>query len=187
MSDTKKTEVLLGKLHKIIIDTKTNTGIFGNKSFDKEQLLSLIEDIKYSLPNELKEARKILDNADKIMQDANIDAKKLIKSAEEQAEMLLSEHNITRLAKEEEEIKRKEVKEFVMHMRDGALNYADNCLSDVEEVLNASIEQISYITKTLEDKLSEELERIYENRQEIRSGELYDGENNREFDEEDNY
>ncbi|MFI3231662.1 MAG: hypothetical protein R3Y29_08970 [bacterium] len=176
MSNYRKIENLLDTLNDIVNDMRP--GLFGNKSFDKDEIFKIIDDIKYGLPKELKEAKKIIDNADKIMQDAHIDAKKLIKSAEEQSEKLVSEHNITRLAREEEELKRREVKEFVLGMRDGAVTYADNCLSDVEEVLQSSLEEINYITKTMEEKLTLELERIYTNRQEIRTSDLYEKDNN---------
>ena len=93
--------------------------------------------------------------------------------AEEDAQAMVSEHNITKMAKLMEENKRKEMKEYVTEMRDGAINYADSCLLDVEKILQDSLKEITYITKNMEERLSQELERVYKNRHEIKMEDLY--------------
>lgn len=172
MQEYKKVDDLIDELFAMIDESKTG-GIFGGKGLDKEEAFTILDEIRYNLPRELKEAKKILDNADKILQDANLEANKIIKMAEEEAQTLVSEHNITRLAQMMEENKRKEMKEYVTEMRDGAINYADSCLLDVEKILQQSLAQINHITKNIEDSLSQELDRIYKNRQEIKMDDLY--------------
>lgn len=172
MQEYRKVDDLIDELFTMIDESKSGS-IFGGKGLDKEEAFNILDDIRYNLPRELKEAKKILDNADKILQDANLEANKIIKMAEEEAQTLVSEHNITRLAQMMEENKRKEMKEYVTEMRDGAINYADSCLLDVEKILQQSLMQINHITKNIEDSLSQELDRIYKNRQEIKMDDLY--------------
>ncbi len=172
MQEYTKVDDLIDELYNIINESKSGS-IFGGKGLDKEEAFQILEDIRYNLPRELKEAKKIIDNADKILQDAELEANKIIKMAEEEAQVIVSEHNITRIAKAREEEKRKEMKEYVTEMRDGAINYADRCLLDVEKILQQSLDEIVYITKNMEEKLAQELNRVYKNRQEIKIEDLY--------------
>lgn len=173
MHEYERVDDLLDDLFQLISQSKSGILFCGGKNLDKDEAFNILEDIRYNLPRELKEARKIIDNADKILQDANIEANKIMKIAEEQAEMMVSEHNIMKMAKEREEIKRREMKEFVMEMREGAINYADKCLLDVERVLHNSLNEINYIVKHMEERLSQEIDRIYKNRQEIKIEDIY--------------
>ncbi len=172
MQEYTKVDDLIDELFTLISESKSGS-LFGGKGIDKDEAFNILEDIRYNLPRELKEAKKIIDNADKILQDANIEANKIIKMAEEEAEAMVSDHNITKLAKMMEEEKRKEMKEYVNEMRDGAINYADSCLLDVENILQDSLNQINYISKNIEEHLSKEIERVYKNRQEIKMDDLY--------------
>lgn len=170
-SNFPKIDDLLEDLYNIIDDSRG--GIFTNKPIDKDEVFNIISDIRYGLPRELKEAKKIIDNVDKIIKDAQLEASKLIKLAEEEAEILVSRHEITKMAREREELEREKVNDFVIEMREGAIGYADECLQDIEDILQQSLDQITHISKTMEDKLSDELDKIYKNRQEIRMEDLY--------------
>lgn len=172
MQEYTKVDDLIDELF-AIIDSSKGGSLFGGKGIDKEEAFNILEDIRYNLPRELKEAKKIIDNADKILQDANLEANKIIKMAEEDAQAMVSEHNIIKLAKIMEENKRREMKEYVTEMRDGAINYADRCLLDVEKVLQGSLNEINHIAKTIEERLSIEIERVYQNRQEMKIDDLY--------------
>lgn len=170
-SNFPKIDDLLEDLYQIVDEARG--GIFSGKGIDKDEIFNIISDIKYALPRELKEARKIIDNVDKIINDAHLEAEKLVKLAEEEAEILVSRHEVTKLAREREELEREKVNDFVIEMREGAIGYADECLQDVEDILQNSLNQITQISKTMEDKLSDELDKVYKNRQEIRMEDLY--------------
>ena len=76
MQEYKKVDDLIDELFAMIDESKTG-GIFGGKGLDKEEAFTILDEIRYNLPRELKEAKKILDNADKILQDANLEANKI--------------------------------------------------------------------------------------------------------------
>lgn len=173
MNDYTKIEDLLEDLYQIIEETKSG-GIFGGgKGIDKESAFNILEDIRYHLPREIKEAQKIIDNADKILKDAKHEATKIIRIGEEEVERMVKDHSITKLVKQDEEIRREEVNNFVVGMREGAIRYADQCLGEVEMILQEAINEIGRVTKDTEDKLGNELNRVYQNRQEIKKEELY--------------
>ena len=172
MQEYTKVDDLLDDLFTLINESKSGS-LFGGKGIDKDEAFNILDEIRYNLPRELKEAKKIIDNANKILQDAHLEADKIIKMAEEKVQVLISNHNITKMAKAMEENKRREMKEYVTEMRDGAINYADSCLLDVEKILQESLKEINYITKNMEERISQEIERIYKNRQEIKIDDLY--------------
>ena len=98
MQEYAKVDDLIDELFTLISESKSGS-LFGGRGIDKDEAFNILEDIRYNLPRELKEAKKIIDNADKILQDANLEANKIIKMAEEEAQAMVSEHNITKLAK----------------------------------------------------------------------------------------
>lgn len=173
MNEYAKLNDLLDDLYQLIDESKPSSLFGGSKAFDKEEAFEILSEIKYSLPREMKEALKIIENANKIQKDAEHKATKIIKLAEEEVQKLVSEHNIVKLANEQSEIKRAEVREFVIEMREGAINYADKCLLEVEKTLQSSLAEIVHIANSLEDNFSNEINRVYQNRQEIKTEDLY--------------
>lgn len=67
---------------------------------DKEKLLDLINDISLAIPEELREAKSIIEDRDRIINDARRQAEAKIKEAEHKVVALIDEHEITRKANE---------------------------------------------------------------------------------------
>ena len=170
MSDYAKIEDLLEELFELINDCKATT-FFGGKVIDKEIAFGIINDIRMNLPQEIKEAKKIIDNANKIIQDADYRAGQIIKQAEEIVEKLISEHEITKMARERDEQAKLEIQEYVRNMRIGTLTYADNCLINIEKELQESLNKLSNNFRVIEEIISNEINTIYQNRQELRQNE----------------
>lgn len=167
MQDYTRVDDLLEDLYQII-EAHKGGGFFGGKSFDKDEAIAILEDIRNNLPRELKDANKILKNATKIIEDAEYEAKRIIKSAEEKAEFLASEHNIIRIAEEKAQIAKKEASEFYIGTKTAAVNYADSSMSDAERSLQQSLEEISLIFKAMEERLNSEIDAIYKDRQQMK-------------------
>ena len=167
MQDYTRVDDLIEDLYQLIEEHKGG-GFFGGKSFDKDEAISILDNIRNNLPRELKEANKILKNASKIIEAAEYDAKKIIKTAEEKAEFIASEHNIIRIAEEKAQIAKKEASEFYIGTKRAAINYADASMSDAEQSLQQSLEEISAIFKGMEERLTAEIDAIYKDRQQIK-------------------
>lgn len=144
---------------------------FSNKiSVSKEEIFDILGDIRLNLPGEIKQAQRIADNCDKIINDANNKVASIIKDAEERAERLTSDHEITKMAKEQASVILEDARTSARSMRVGAVEYADELLANTEQAIRESLNEFSKQARIVEDFLTKEMDIIYENRQELRGG-----------------
>ena len=147
------------------------TKAFSKKiSVDREAIFELIGDIRLSLPVEIKQAQRIADNCDKIINDANKKAQSIIKDAEEKCERLISDSEITKKAKEEAAIITGEAKDTAREMRIAAVEYADDLLEKTEQNLKITLDEFLKVSRSTEDFIEKEIDIVYNNRQELRGG-----------------
>lgn len=161
-----RVEALLEELYETIDDFKP-ASLFGNKNFDKENALDLIQEIRASLPNVIKQAQKFVENSERILSDASSQANKIVREAENDASLLVSEHEITRRAKEEAEAIMAETKQYARDMRLGANAYAEQCLAKTAQAIQESLDEFSRQTRMTEDALNDEIRIIYGHKQEL--------------------
>jgi len=107
------------------------------KSFlDKEKLLDIINDISLSIPEEIRNAKTITADRERILADAQKQADMKIKEAEHRAISMIDEHEITRKANETAEEIIEKAKKESKEIRLASLKYADDMLSRVERDIN---------------------------------------------------
>lgn len=83
---------------------------FTNKAvLDKEELLDIIKEIRLKLPEELKQAKVIKEEHDRIIEKANEEAQDIVKEAENRIISMIDEHEITKKAYEQKNKDRKSV------------------------------------------------------------------------------
>mgnify|MGYP005973395831 CR=1 FL=1 len=68
---------------------------------DKEELLEIIKEIRLKLPEELKQAKVIKEEHDRIISKANEEAAEIVKEAENRIISMIDEHEITKKAYEQ--------------------------------------------------------------------------------------
>ena len=72
---------------------------FTDKSIiEKEQFLDIIKEIRLKLPDELKQAKWIKEERERIINEAQKDADDIVKEAENRIISMIDEHEITRKA-----------------------------------------------------------------------------------------
>ena len=64
----------------------------------KDELYDLLDDLRRDIPAEIKRYRKILNQRDAILDDANTKAQAMLADAKEQYKALVEEHNIMQQA-----------------------------------------------------------------------------------------
>lgn len=163
------------------LDTCKKSAFSGNKILvEKEQITELLQDIRLNIPSEISQARRISEKCEKIVQEAHNKANQIIKQAEDQAEKLILDHEITRAAKAEAEAIVSDAKEDAREIRINAVSYADDLLSDVEEAITQTLHKVESesreavrileeSTEQLEDQLNSEIEIIIGNRDELKN------------------
>lgn len=137
---------------------------------NKEDIFEITSDIRLNIPGEIKQAQRIADNCDKIINEANMKATSIIKDAEEKAERLTMEHEITKMAKEQAELISEEARDNARAMRIGAVEYTDELLANAERVIRETLDIFTKQANQIEDFLAREADILYENRKELRGG-----------------
>ena len=122
---------LLAELEEVI-EKGIEFPIIKKTILDKEKLLDIINDISLSIPEEIREAKAINEDRERILADAHRQAEAKIKETEHKVVSLIDEHEITRKANEKaNEIIEKAQKE-AKEIRLSSLKYADDLLARVE-------------------------------------------------------
>ena len=98
------------------------------KVIDGERLRELINDVRLNMPHELKEAKKIEFDCQRILNEAKINAESIIRKAEERAAQIVSQEAIVA------EAKRKAV-DMITKAQSAAKNLQQNAAVSVAKML----------------------------------------------------
>ena len=109
---------------------------------DKDELLSVVNDIKLKLPDELKQAKWVKEERQKILVDAQKEANQLIKEAENRIIAMIDEHEITKKAYEQKAEIIDSANAFSKDLINGTKKYADEILAQLESDLQEKLEVI---------------------------------------------
>ena len=116
---------------------------------DKDELLSVVSDIKLKLPDELKQAKWVKEERQKILVDAQKEANQLIKEAENRIIAMIDEHEITKKAYEQKTEIIESANAFSKDLINGTKKYADDILAELEASLQEKIDIIKDNRKEL--------------------------------------
>ena len=161
----------LNELDDLLQDAK-GVPFSGKVSVHKEELEDIIDAIRDAIPHEIKKAQDIMEQYDRYIDDAKSKAEDIIENAHRKANELKSEHEVFKLAKEAADKQADEAKKYAREMRIGTMNYVDDILTRTEDSIRESLEEINDGYRMLEKNLMDTINRLYENKQEIRGGEV---------------
>ena len=139
---------LLDELEEYLEGAKTVP--FTNKCIaDKEDILDIIKEIRLKLPDELKQAKWIKEERNRILVEAQKEAEGIVKEAENRIISMIDEHEITRKAYEQKAQIIETANEMSREISKGTKDYADNILEKVESVLQDALRTIENNRKEL--------------------------------------
>lgn len=109
---------------------------------DEDRLLDYLDRIRTSMPEELRQARWVIQEREKVITDSKREALRIIEDAEKQLEKRADESEITRKAQERAMEIQQRAEEVAMQIKQGARDYADEILAGLEEQLGRIMAQI---------------------------------------------
>jgi vacuolar-type H+-ATPase subunit H len=126
-----------------VLDKSVAVPFSGRKSLiDVEKMNNLIHEIRMNLPREVEQARGVVNDRKKLIADANGEADRIIKRAEERAKQMVASQEITRLA----QARAQEIMEAAQHkskeLRHTTNDYVDNMLSRAEEMFAKNLAEV---------------------------------------------
>lgn len=99
---------------------------------EKDQFLDIIKEIRLKLPDELKQAKWIKEERERIIAEAQKDADDIMKEAENIIISKIDEHEITKKAYDKKNEIIEEANQMYREMKNGANDYIDEILSNIE-------------------------------------------------------
>ena len=115
---------------------------WGKGIIDKDELLDMFQEVRLKYPEEMKQARWVKEERQRIITDAQKEAAEIIKSAEEKIVSMINEHEITKQAYEQANNIVENAHANAREIRVGANQYADGILRGMEEELIATVDSI---------------------------------------------
>lgn len=94
------TDILLEELEDVL-DDATSFPMSKKSLVDVEQIKTIVEDIRLNTPQEIKQAKAIVDNRNNVINEAKIEAENIIKKAQAEARALVARDEITKAAQAE--------------------------------------------------------------------------------------
>lgn len=157
---------------------------------NRDELLELIDNLKRNVPDEIKKYQRIISNRDAILRDAQDKAEEMIKKANEMTSQLVSEHEVMQQAYKEANIiidnattdAGKIIDKAIEQangIKEAAVQYTDESLGTIQEILNSAIEGITVNFDGIKRALESSLEVTIQNRKEL-AQDVYDSSSSEE-------
>ncbi|MDP6349582.1 MAG: hypothetical protein QF719_01940 [Chloroflexota bacterium] len=106
---------------------------------NEREVLSIIDQMRISIPEDIREARRVMREREQIPQSAQLEAEQIVARAREQAEDMVRDEEIVRQAQTRAEQLMDESREESDKMRDEMDAYALNMLQDLERRLTSHL------------------------------------------------
>lgn len=116
--------------------------IFGFAVVNKEELLAMADEIRLKMPEELNQARWVKKERQKIIDEANAEAEKIVKEAQDKVIALIDEHEITKSAKEKSDNLLTEARRQEEEMKHNAVMYADAIMERLDKTTSVALDEI---------------------------------------------
>lgn len=109
---------------------------------DRNKVMDLIEEINAELPNEIEQARKIVETKNDILGGAKREAEAIKRQAEERARQLVSNDEITSAARQKANDMVASAEAKAREVRIATNQYVDDALKRTEEALNTALGEV---------------------------------------------
>ncbi len=144
----------------------------------KDELYDLLDELRLRTPDEIKRYQKIINNKDAIIADAEEKAAGIIKNAQDQAAALVNENEIMQQAYAQADQMLADAnaqadqivgsaEAEADEVRRGALAYANDLLTQVENILGNAYESVNAKYAAIVNSLKDNLDIVVNNRAEI--------------------
>ena len=123
--------VLIDKLDDLVHNART-VPLTDSVMVDREEIYDLLDQMRSTIPEEIKQARWIVKERQEMLAEAKQEAERVLKEAQERAEQLASEMEVVRLADRQAGQVLEDAREREREIRLGAEDYADEVLGNLE-------------------------------------------------------
>jgi len=121
---------------------------------EKEVLLDYIDRLRSDLPEEMRQARWIVRERERVMKEAQTEAKEIIENARQKIKKLAEESEVAQDARMQAQEIVQEAHRIAYEIKSGANVYADDVLAAVEEKIQYTLATISNSRNELKSRIN---------------------------------
>jgi vacuolar-type H+-ATPase subunit H len=168
----------LQQLEELVAEAKSmplSTSVLINR----EEVLELIQEMRSSMPEEIKQARWVVKDREQLLTKARKDAEGVVQQALDQQRRLVQQEEVVRASTREAERILEEAREQARQMRLEGEDYMDQKLAAFEATLTRTLEQIAQIREAEErqlmhvgEQLQRALQQVGRGRERLKGGTL---------------
>jgi len=126
---------VLNSIEKIEDLIEKGWNVFGASMVNKNEILDLLKEVRVKLPDEVKQAKWIKEERQRILLEAQKEAEMIVKEAENRIVSMVDENEITRKAYDQANETIINAQKTSREIKQGSLEYADDVLAKLEENL----------------------------------------------------
>jgi vacuolar-type H+-ATPase subunit H len=123
--------VLIDKLDDLIHNARS-VPLTDSVMIDREEIYDLLDQMRSTIPEEIKQARWIVKERQEMLVEAKQEAERVVAEAQEKAEQLASGQEVSRLAEKNAQQIVDDARDREREIRLGAEDYADEVLGNLE-------------------------------------------------------
>jgi cell division septum initiation protein DivIVA len=109
---------------------------------DEDRLLDMLDRIRTTLPEEIRQAKWIIQEREKVLAETKKEAGRIMEDVQKQLERRIDESEIARLAKERAEETVERAESIAREIKQGARDYADEVLNELEKKIESIMAEI---------------------------------------------
>ena len=122
-----------------LVENGTKVPLSTKVLVDRDELSEILEEIRMKLPDELKQAKWVKEERQRIIMDAQKEADQIVKETETKIISLVDDHEITRQALAQKEEIIESADKVAREITTGTREYADALLERLEEILKEAL------------------------------------------------
>ncbi len=111
----------------------------GKAMVDEQECLDIIDQLRVAIPEEVKQAKKLQSERERLLQEAEERAARVVAHAQDQASVMSEQHEVAKMAEAKARRVLEEAEAEARDRREGADRYAAETLSELEGRLSELI------------------------------------------------
>jgi vacuolar-type H+-ATPase subunit H len=127
---------------------------------DQEEVLACIDELRLSLPDEIKQARWTLQEQQRLLSEAQAEAARTVSKAGERAQTMIGQHDLVKRAEKQAEAMLREASAKAEETRRAADRYASDVMQSLESQLLRTVATVKKGVEALAARPAKEVEVI---------------------------
>ena len=124
------------------LSNSSSVPLTGKRLVDVEKCLDIVSELRVTLPDDVKDAEMIVRDRDRILKEAELQAKDIQRDAEAQFERMVSESNIVTEAQRRAQDIVNSARRQANEAKLAADDYADDLLAGLEKYLKSVLDDV---------------------------------------------